>query len=70
VSFFFAGNHHEGTGGDPMVENDGWAQVAQKGSHRQFKHPVKPGRDTIPGKMGDEIKPGTLNSIKRQAGLK
>ena len=53
-----------------MVEADGWAQIAQKGSHRQFKHAVKSGRVTIPGNLGDEMKPGTLNSIKRQAGLK
>ena len=53
-----------------MVEDDGWAMVAQKGSHRQFKHAKKPGRVTIAGNPGDEMKPGTLASIKRQAGLK
>ncbi|HET6250722.1 MAG TPA: type II toxin-antitoxin system HicA family toxin [Tepidisphaeraceae bacterium] len=53
-----------------MVEADGWAQVGQKGSHRQYRHPTKPGRVTIPGNLGDDVKPGTLNSIKRQAGLK
>jgi predicted RNA binding protein YcfA (HicA-like mRNA interferase family) len=34
------------------------------------KHPTKPGRVTIPGKPGKELAVGTLNSIKRQAGLK
>jgi predicted RNA binding protein YcfA (HicA-like mRNA interferase family) len=53
-----------------MVESDGWALVAQKGGHRQYKHPVKPGRVTVSGNLGDDVKPGTLSSIKRQAGLK
>ena len=44
--------------------------VAQKGNHRQFKHPAKPGRVTIAGKSGDDITPGTLNSILKQSGLK
>ena len=53
-----------------MLEQDGWALVAQKGSHRQFKHPTKPGRVTVAGKPSDDLAPGTLNSILRQAGLK
>ena len=53
-----------------MVEDDGWRVIGQKGSHRQFKHAKKPGRVTIAGNLGDEVKPGTLASIKRQAGLK
>lgn len=53
-----------------MIEADGWAQVAQQGSHRQFKHPTKPGRVTIAGKLSHELAAGTLNSIRKQAGLK
>ena len=53
-----------------LIQEDGWYQVAQKGSHRQFKHPVKPGRVTVPGREGDEIKEGTWKSIQRQAGWK
>ena len=53
-----------------IIENDGWVMVAQKGSHRQYKHPTKPGRVTIAGHARDDIAPGTLNSILRQAGLK
>jgi predicted RNA binding protein YcfA (HicA-like mRNA interferase family) len=53
-----------------LIEDDGWRQVAQKGSHRQFKHPVKPGRVTIAGHPAQEIDRGTLNSILKQAGLK
>ncbi|WP_136256595.1 type II toxin-antitoxin system HicA family toxin [Metallibacterium scheffleri] len=44
--------------------------VATRGSHRQYKHPSKPGRVTVPGKPGDDLAPGTLNSIYKQADLK
>ncbi len=53
-----------------LVEQDGWAYVETKGSHRQYKHPVKPGRVTIAGHPSKEMPPGTLNSILKQAGLK
>lgn len=53
-----------------LLEQDGWFLVRQKGSHRQYKHPTKPGRVTVAGKLGDELPPGTLNSILNQAGLK
>jgi predicted RNA binding protein YcfA (HicA-like mRNA interferase family) len=52
------------------LEDDGWSAVRQRGSHRQFKHPSKPGLVTIAGKPGDDVAPGTLNSILKQAGLK
>jgi predicted RNA binding protein YcfA (HicA-like mRNA interferase family) len=52
------------------IKEDGWYIVTQKGSHIQFKHPVKPGRVTIAGNPGDDIAPGTLNSVLKQAGLK
>jgi predicted RNA binding protein YcfA (HicA-like mRNA interferase family) len=51
------------------LEADGWAQVAQKGSHVQFKHPSKPGRVTVPHPKRD-LPPGTLRSIERQSGLR
>ncbi|MDD5601171.1 MAG: type II toxin-antitoxin system HicA family toxin [Actinomycetota bacterium] len=53
-----------------IIKQDGWYRVAQKGSHRQFKHPDKPGRVTIAGSPGDDIGAGTLNSILKQAGIK
>ncbi|MCP5450254.1 MAG: type II toxin-antitoxin system HicA family toxin [Gammaproteobacteria bacterium] len=53
-----------------MLKDDGWYLVATKGSHRQFKHPSKPGRVTVPGKPNDQIAPGTKNSIFKQAGWK
>jgi predicted RNA binding protein YcfA (HicA-like mRNA interferase family) len=52
-----------------LLEKDGWVIVAQKGSHRQFRHPSKPGKVTVPGKMSEDLAVGTLKSILRQAGL-
>ena len=46
-----------------LIENDGWYLVVTRGSHRQYKHPIKPGRVTIAGHAGDDISPGTLNSV-------
>ena len=50
------------------LETDGWVEVAHRGSHKQFKHPTKPGRVTVPHPRRD-IPIGTLRSIERQAGL-
>lgn len=53
-----------------MIEAVGWYQVRQRGSHRQFKHPTRPGLVTIAGKPGEDLSPGTLNSVLKQAGLR
>lgn len=53
-----------------LLEQDGWFLVSTKGSHKQYKHAIKTGRVTIAGKGSDEIAPGTLNSILKQAKLK
>jgi predicted RNA binding protein YcfA (HicA-like mRNA interferase family) len=53
-----------------LIEADGWYEVAVRGSHRQFKHQTKSGRVTVAGKFSDDLAPGTLNSILKQAGLK
>ncbi|QLH49738.1 MAG: type II toxin-antitoxin system HicA family toxin [Candidatus Accumulibacter cognatus] len=53
-----------------VLRNDGWLLVASRESHRQFKHSVKPGRVTVAGKPSDDLAPGTLNSILKQASLK
>ncbi|WP_163271283.1 type II toxin-antitoxin system HicA family toxin [Chelativorans alearense] len=53
-----------------LIEQDGWYQVATKGSHRQYRHHNKAGRVTVAGKPSDDVAPGTLNSILKQAGLK
>ena len=44
--------------------------VATKGSHRQYKHKTKAGRVTIAGHPSDDLAPGTLNSVFKQAQLK
>ena len=41
-----------------LLSEDGWMLVATRGSHRQFKHPSKPGRVTLPGKPSDDLAPG------------
>ncbi len=53
-----------------MLEKDGWALLRTKGSHRQFRHPVKPGTVTVAGKLGVDMPRGTLNAVMKQAGLK
>ncbi len=53
-----------------MIEKDGWYWVVTRGSHRQYKHPDKPGRVTIAGHPSHDLAPGTLNSILKQARLK
>ncbi|MEE4286955.1 MAG: type II toxin-antitoxin system HicA family toxin [Mariniphaga sp.] len=53
-----------------MLREDGWILIAQKGSHRQFKHPEKKGRVTINGKPSETLSQFLLNSIFKQAGWK
>ncbi|MBI2872250.1 MAG: type II toxin-antitoxin system HicA family toxin [Chloroflexi bacterium] len=53
-----------------LLEQEGWRLARTRGSHRQFKHPSKPGTVTVAGAPGLEIPPGTLNGILKQAGLK
>jgi predicted RNA binding protein YcfA (HicA-like mRNA interferase family) len=52
-----------------MLDEDGWRLVHQRGSHRKFKHPTKPGAVTVAGHPSLDIAPGTLRSILKQAGL-
>jgi len=53
-----------------LIEDDGWRLVRTRGSHRQFKHAEKPGLVTIAGKPYDDLAPGTLTGILKQARLK
>ena len=48
-----------------ILRRDGWYQVAQRGSHRQLKHPTKPGRVTVPGKPSDDLAVGTLKEYSQ-----
>lgn len=51
-----------------MLEEDGWIKISTKGSHRQFKHPIKKGRVTVNGSENDNLSQFLLNSIWKQAG--
>jgi len=54
-----------------LLQQDGWYELPRTGSsHRQFKHPSKPGKVTVAGKLSQQLAKGTLNSILKQAGLK
>jgi len=55
-----------------MIEGDGWVLERTKGSHLQWRHPRKPGVVTIAcgGKLAKDVPPGTLASIRKQAGIK
>lgn len=53
-----------------LIQDDGWYLVRTRGSHRQFKHPVKLGTVTVSGNTGLDVPKGRLNSVLRQAGLK
>lgn len=51
------------------LKSDGWYEVTVRGSHVQFKHPLKLGRVTVPHPKRD-MPIGTLKNIEKQAGLK
>ncbi|MFN8526167.1 MAG: type II toxin-antitoxin system HicA family toxin [Chloroflexota bacterium] len=53
-----------------LLSRDGWYLDRMRGSHRQYLHPTKRGVVTVPGKPGDDLASGTLQSILRQAGLR
>ncbi|HEY2415714.1 MAG TPA: type II toxin-antitoxin system HicA family toxin [Pirellulaceae bacterium] len=53
-----------------LLKKDGWYRIKSRSGHRQFKHLTKPGRLTVSGGLGDELPPGTLKSVFRQAGWK
>jgi len=52
-----------------LIESDGWYFLRQKGSHRQYRHLIKKGIVTIPGRLSDDLLPNTSKSILNQAGL-
>lgn len=53
-----------------LIEEDGWQLTRQRGSHRQYSNPTKPGMVTIAGHPNKDVPKGTAANILRQAGLK
>mgnify|MGYP003509966694 CR=1 FL=1 len=51
------------------LEKDGWYIARTKGSHRQFKHPLKKGAVTVNGHPSDDVWGTLLRSIEEQSGL-
>ncbi len=52
------------------IEHDGWYEVRQKGSHRQYKHPFKKGLVTVPvHRLSNDLSQGLEKSILKQAGI-
>jgi len=52
-----------------LVESEGWYWVRTRGSHRQYRHPTRPGRVTIAGRLSKDLSIPTWRSILRQAGI-
>jgi len=51
------------------LKKDGWYIVHQKGSHRKFKHPIKPGSVTVNGTPSTDFWGNLLKSIEKQSGI-
>ena len=50
------------------LEAHGWYEARQTGSHRQFRHPTRPGLVTVPHPK-KELPIGTLKSISKASGV-
>ena len=53
-----------------LLHKDGWYEIGQEGSHKQFEHPIKKGKVTVAVHGSKDIPKGTHHSILKQAGLK
>lgn len=53
-----------------LLQESGWYESYCKGDHRQFKHPDRPGKVTVRGKLNEDVSQFILNSIWKQAGWK
>lgn len=51
------------------IEADGWYLVTIRGSHRQYKHPIKRGRVTVSGHLAKDMPIGLVKSVLKQAQL-
>lgn len=52
-----------------LLDRDGWVIDRSRGSHRQLRHPSKPGTVTVSGHPSETAHPKTLKSVLRQAQL-
>ena len=50
-----------------ILIDDGWYKAGKKGSHHQYKHPVKSGKITVPEHGGKDINPNIVKAIFKQA---
>jgi len=48
---------------------DGWVEIAHKGSHKQLRHPSKPGKVTVPVHGNADLAIMVIRSIERQSGV-
>ena len=55
---------------EKIILEDGWIFKNQVGGHKQYTHPTKPGKVTIPFHSGKDLNQNVENSIRKQAGLK
>ena len=53
-----------------MFEEDGWVLARTRGRHRQCKHLRKSSVVMLAGNPGEDLAPGILDSVLKQAGLK
>lgn len=53
-----------------LLEAHGWRHVKTEGGHHKYVNPQMAGHLIVPGKPGDDIAPGTLQSILKKAGLR
>ena len=51
------------------LEQDGWYWKRSSGSHRIYKHPIKPGMAVVVYHGTKDVPEGTLKGILKQAGL-
>ncbi|MFN0036735.1 MAG: type II toxin-antitoxin system HicA family toxin [Saprospiraceae bacterium] len=53
-----------------QMEDAGWVEVRQKGSHRIFQHPDFPRSIPVPDHGAKDLSKGTAHAILKQAGLR
>ena len=46
-----------------LLQDDGWELERRRGSHRQYRHPVKPGTVTLAGNLNEELKPNAVQYL-------